>query len=43
MDVTNALKEYEVDCLAALVRIDKEEKVRIVDHLAKFMAPGSLI
>ncbi len=43
MDVTNALKDYEVDFLAALVGIDKEENIRIVDHLAKYMAPGSLI
>ncbi|XP_022745697.1 nicotianamine synthase-like [Durio zibethinus] len=43
MDVTNALKDYEVVFLAALVGMDKDEKVRIIDHLAKYMAPGALL
>jgi|UniRef100_A0A2N9IK81 nicotianamine synthase len=43
MDVTNALKDYEVVFLAALVGMDKEEKVKVVDHLAKYMAPGALL
>ncbi|XWS58099.1 hypothetical protein CRYUN_Cryun08bG0005600 [Craigia yunnanensis] len=43
MDVTNALKDYEVVFLAALVGMDKDEKVRVVDHLAKYMAPGALL
>ncbi|XWS42328.1 hypothetical protein CRYUN_Cryun16bG0005100 [Craigia yunnanensis] len=43
MDVTNALKDYEVVFLAALVGMDKDEKVRVIDHLAKYMAPGALL
>jgi nicotianamine synthase len=43
LDVTSALKEYEVVYLAALVGLDKEGKNRIVDHLAKYMAPGALL
>ncbi|KAM4108040.1 hypothetical protein ACB094_03G015200 [Castanea mollissima] len=41
MNVTNALKDYEVFFLAALVGMDKEDKVKFVDHLAKYMAPGA--
>ncbi|XP_041017179.1 nicotianamine synthase-like [Juglans microcarpa x Juglans regia] len=43
MNVTTALKDYEVVFLAALVGMDKEEKVRVIDHLAKYMAPGALL
>ncbi|XP_021898859.1 nicotianamine synthase [Carica papaya] len=43
MDVTTELKDYDVVFLAALVGMDKEEKVRVIDHLAKFMAPGSIL
>ncbi|KAL1802222.1 hypothetical protein ACET3Z_030869 [Daucus carota] len=43
MDVTSALKEYEVVFLAALVGMDKTEKVRVIDHLAKYMAPGAIL
>ncbi|XVE63124.1 hypothetical protein DITRI_Ditri06bG0174700 [Diplodiscus trichospermus] len=43
MDVTNALKDYDVVFLAALVGMDKDEKVRVIDHLAKYMAPGALL
>ena len=43
MNVTNALKDYEVVFLAALVGMDKEDKVRVIDHLAKYMAPGALL
>jgi nicotianamine synthase len=43
MDVSNALKEYEVVYLAALVGMNVEEKNRIIDHLAKYMAPGALL
>ncbi|KAB1202106.1 Nicotianamine synthase [Morella rubra] len=43
MNVTNALRDYEVVFLAALVGIDKEEKVRVINHLAKYMAPGALL
>lgn len=43
MDVTCALKDYDVVFLAALVGMDKEEKVKFVDHLAKYMAPGATL
>ncbi|XP_027350846.1 nicotianamine synthase [Abrus precatorius] len=43
LDVSNALKDYEVVYLAALVGMDKEGKNRIIDHLAKHMAPGALL
>ncbi|GLT38523.1 hypothetical protein SLA2020_127670 [Shorea laevis] len=43
MDVTDELKEFEVVFLAALVGIDREEKVRVIDHLAKYMAPGATL
>ncbi|MBA0742546.1 hypothetical protein Gogos_015595 [Gossypium gossypioides] len=43
MDVTNGLKEYDVVFLAALVGMDKGEKVRVVEHLAKYMNPGAVL
>ncbi|KAJ4967808.1 hypothetical protein NE237_014509 [Protea cynaroides] len=43
MDVSTALRDYEVVFLAALVGMDKEEKARVIDHLAKHMAPGALL
>lgn len=43
MDVTSAFLEYDVVFLAALVGMDKEEKFRVVDHLAKYMAPGAIL
>ncbi|KAA8545250.1 hypothetical protein F0562_020034 [Nyssa sinensis] len=43
LKVTNELKDYEVIFLAALVGMDKEEKVRVIDHLAKYMKPGGLL
>ncbi|KAF8387751.1 hypothetical protein HHK36_026406 [Tetracentron sinense] len=43
LNVSNSLKDYEVVFLAALVGMNKEEKVRIIDHLAKYMAPGALL
>ncbi|KAL2345615.1 hypothetical protein Fmac_006900 [Flemingia macrophylla] len=43
LDVNNVLQEYEVVYLAALVGMDKEGKNRIIDHLAKNMAPGALL
>ncbi|KAL7257713.1 hypothetical protein ACSBR1_003932 [Camellia fascicularis] len=42
MEVTCDLKDYDVVFLAALVGMDKKEKVRVIDHLAKYMAPGAL-
>ncbi|XP_058077260.1 nicotianamine synthase-like [Magnolia sinica] len=43
MDVTHNLRGCEVVFLAALVGMDMEEKVQVVDHLAKYMAPGALL
>uniref|UniRef100_A0A5B7AR92 Nicotianamine synthase n=1 Tax=Davidia involucrata TaxID=16924 RepID=A0A5B7AR92_DAVIN len=43
MNVTNELKDYEVVFLAALVGMDKVEKVGVIDHLAKYMAPGAIL
>ncbi|KAI3752607.1 hypothetical protein L2E82_24641 [Cichorium intybus] len=43
MDVTGELKEYDVIYLAALVGMDIDEKVKVIDHLAKYMAPGALL
>lgn len=43
LDVTNTLKDFDVVFLAALVGMDKEEKIRVIDHLAKYMAPGAIL
>ena len=43
MNVTNELKEYDVVYLAALVGMDKEEKIQVIAHLAMYMAPGALL
>lgn len=43
MDVTDELKEYDVVFLAALVGMDIKEKVKVVQHLAKYMAPGAIL
>ncbi|KAI9099083.1 hypothetical protein K1719_024850 [Acacia pycnantha] len=43
LKVSQELKEYEVVYLAALVGMGKEEKTRIIDHLAKYMAPDALL
>ncbi|KAI3933802.1 hypothetical protein MKW92_038044 [Papaver armeniacum] len=43
MDVTNGLYDYEVVFLAALVGLNKADKRKVIDHLAKHMAPGSLL
>ncbi|OVA02533.1 Nicotianamine synthase [Macleaya cordata] len=43
MNVTDELSDYEVVFLAALVGMDKEEKVRVIAHLAKYMAPKALL
>ncbi|CAH1450746.1 unnamed protein product [Lactuca virosa] len=37
------LKEYDVIFLAALLGMDIDEKVKVIDHLAKYMAPGALL
>ncbi|XP_059648423.1 nicotianamine synthase-like [Cornus florida] len=43
MNVTDELKDYEVVFLAALVGVGKAEKVRVINHLAKYMAPGAIL
>lgn len=43
MNVSIGLKEYEVVFLAALVGMHKEEKVQVINHLAKHMAPGAFL
>ncbi|KAJ9181819.1 hypothetical protein P3X46_005873 [Hevea brasiliensis] len=43
MNVSSSLKEYEVIFLAALVGMDKEEKVKVINHLAEHMAPGAIL
>ncbi|GMG99778.1 hypothetical protein Nepgr_001618 [Nepenthes gracilis] len=43
MKVTDELKAYDVVFLAALVGMDKEEKVRVIDHLARYMDPGAIL
>ncbi|XP_052191821.1 nicotianamine synthase-like [Diospyros lotus] len=43
LDVQSELKDYQVVFLAALVGMDKEEKLRVIDHLAKYMAPGAIL
>ncbi|KAF8115230.1 hypothetical protein N665_0029s0070 [Sinapis alba] len=45
-DVLNAkegLDEYDVVFLAALVGMDKEAKVKAIEHLEKHMAPGAVL
>ncbi|GFP80351.1 nicotianamine synthase [Phtheirospermum japonicum] len=37
------LGEYDVVFLAALVGMEIEEKVRVVEHLARSMAPGAIL
>lgn len=43
MSVTDAFKDYDVVFLAALVGMDKEEKIGVIEHLAKYMKPGALL
>ncbi|KAG6757884.1 hypothetical protein POTOM_038210 [Populus tomentosa] len=43
MNVSSSLKQYEVVFLAALVGMDREEKVRVIKHLADHIAPGTLL
>ncbi|OAY42394.1 nicotianamine synthase [Manihot esculenta] len=43
LNVTNGLKEFDVVFLAALVGMDKEEKIRVIHHLAKYMAHGAIL
>ncbi|KAI4304254.1 hypothetical protein MLD38_039795 [Melastoma candidum] len=41
--VTDELRDYDVVFLAALVGLDKEEKVRVVEHLARYMNDGAVL
>ncbi|KAK1434476.1 hypothetical protein QVD17_00219 [Tagetes erecta] len=43
LDVTDELKEYDVIFLAALVGMDVDEKLKVIRHLAKYMAPGAIL
>ncbi|CAI9287229.1 unnamed protein product [Lactuca saligna] len=43
MDVTDELKKYDVIFLAALVGMDIDEKLKVVQHLAAYMTPGSIL
>lgn len=43
MNVTTALRDYDVVFLAALVGMVEEEKARVIAHLARHMAPGAIL
>ncbi|GAB2218667.1 hypothetical protein Droror1_Dr00001893 [Drosera rotundifolia] len=43
MNIKDELKEYDVIFLAALVGMNKEEKVQVIDHLARYMSPGAVL
>lgn len=43
MSLTHVLSSYDVVFLAALVGIDQEEKARVVEHLNRYMAVGSVL
>ncbi|KAF3779749.1 Nicotianamine synthase [Nymphaea thermarum] len=43
LETDNCLRDYDVVFLAALVGMDKEEKMKVVSHLAKHMAPCSIL
>nr|XP_043622613.1 nicotianamine synthase-like [Erigeron canadensis] len=43
MNVTDELKDYDVVFLAALVGIDNEKKVEVIEHLSKYMSPGAIL
>ena len=43
MEVTHALRDYDVVFLAALVGMNTEAKNRVLNHLAKYMAPGAVL
>nr|XP_043621827.1 nicotianamine synthase-like [Erigeron canadensis] len=43
MNVTDELKNYDVVFLAALVGMDIEKKVEVIEHLAKYMSPGAIL
>ncbi|GMN26822.1 hypothetical protein TIFTF001_040912 [Ficus carica] len=43
LNVSDDLKDFEVIFLAALVGMNKEEKAKVIDHLAKNMSPGAIL
>ncbi|KAJ0960772.1 hypothetical protein J5N97_001331 [Dioscorea zingiberensis] len=43
LSVTHELREFDIVFLAALVGMDREEKVRVLAHLENYMAPGALL
>ncbi|XP_027339340.1 nicotianamine synthase-like [Abrus precatorius] len=43
VNVTSGLKEYNVVFLAALVGMDKKEKAKVINHLAKHMGHGAIL
>ncbi|CAA7406094.1 unnamed protein product [Spirodela intermedia] len=43
LQVTHPLREYDVVFLAALVGMDQQEKERVVEHLARYMAAGATL
>ncbi|XP_010452397.1 PREDICTED: nicotianamine synthase 1-like [Camelina sativa] len=43
LNATEGLDEYDVVFLAALVGMDKESKVKAIEHLEKHMAPGAVL
>nr|GEV89897.1 nicotianamine synthase, S-adenosyl-L-methionine-dependent methyltransferase [Tanacetum cinerariifolium] len=43
MDVTDDLKNYDVIFLAALVGMNIDDKNKVIQHLAKYMASGAIL
>ncbi|KAJ0254484.1 nicotianamine synthase 4 [Hirschfeldia incana] len=43
MDMSGSLKDFDVVFLAALVGMDKQEKIKVIEHLEKHMSPGALL
>ncbi|XP_010433496.1 PREDICTED: nicotianamine synthase 1-like [Camelina sativa] len=43
LDATEILRGYDVVFLASLVGVDKEAKVKVIEHLENHMAPQSLL
>ncbi|CAM8912459.1 unnamed protein product [Rhodiola kirilowii] len=43
MNVTSDLKQYDVVFLAALVGMDKQSKIKVINHLAKHMSAGAIL
>nr|GEZ36532.1 nicotianamine synthase, S-adenosyl-L-methionine-dependent methyltransferase [Tanacetum cinerariifolium] len=43
MNVTHESKDYDVIFLAALVGMNIADKNKVIQHLAKYMAPGAIL